>query len=177
MLRNLFVFAVLLGTVNCQEEESTPVDITLTNAAFNGPTAPIDGCPESTAATVLEITQDETVTTDWFGSEPCACTGAAQSPDAYWEAEFDGANKYEVTQVRLLARLRPTFSYTYDYMRGIKIFIDDQECHTIPDDSGLNGEWYEFECDNGAIKGDKIKLQQQRDSKILFCGIEVKGVE
>ena len=62
-------------------------------------------------------------------------------------------------------------------MRGIKVFIGDTECFTIPDDSSYNGEWITIECDEGPVNGQKISLQQQRESKIVFCGIEVKGTE
>ena len=167
----------MVGFVSCQDETATEVSINLINPAFSEPMPASDPCPESTASTVLEIVQNEDITDDWMWSEPCACSGTAESAEAFWEAEFDGDNKYDVNQVRILVRHRYEYSYTWDYMRGIKIFIDETECHTVADDGALNGVWYEFECDNGPIRGDKISLRQQRESKIFFCGIEVKGTE
>ena len=94
MLRNI-VTLFIIGFVKCQEEEV----ITLTNAAFSEPMEALDPCPTSTATTALEIVQDETITADWFRTEPCACTATAPQTDevpAYWEAEFDGKT-YDVS--------------------------------------------------------------------------------
>lgn len=55
------------------------------------------------------------------------------------------------------------------------MYVGDNLCYTIPDDSALLGTWITFECAEGADTGTTMTLKQPRDTAIVFCGIEVQG--
>ena len=134
-------------------------------------------CWQNTAMSPIEVTQDETVTTDWHNSEPCACTeipSSSDEPNPWWEADFDG-KEFKVSEVQILTRRKtPSYNYDWDYSRGNEVYIGDTLCGTMPDN--LWGEWGVITCEE-PIQATKIKLHQPREFAMTFCGIKVKGEE
>ena len=150
----------LLASLGFAEEQ-----ITLSNAAQDAYAAPDEGycaAPEADV-TLVSDPQDEDVTTDWLKTEPCVCTWAARAEGgdfAAWTADF--SEEYQITRIRLLSRYKGdgfTYSLTYDYLRGLDIYVGESLCYTIPDDDTgeSNGDWYDFEC-NESIAGSSIKI-------------------
>lgn len=80
----------------------------------------------------MVYSQDESITTDWRKTEPCACTNTAgaSAADAWWTADF-GYGEYTVTKVRILSRYggwASSYNVNYDYLRGVEVYIGDTLC-------------------------------------------------
>ena len=172
-----------VAVVKCQDETSNTVEIALTNAVQSSPNGrnsdPDAACWQNNAMTPIEVTQDETITTDWHNSEPCACAMVPSTEEEllpWWTAEFVDGTEYKVTEVQILVRYKDWYNYNWDYNRGVEVYIEDTLCAAVPQDGEYVGEWITLTCES-AIKGRSIKLQQPREWLMSFCGIKVKGTE
>ena len=173
----------LVAVVKCQDEADDTVEIPLTNAVQSTPASrnsdPTAACWDTSAMSPIEVTQDETLTNDWYNSEPCACTGIPRSeeePFPWWKAEFEGGTEYKVTEVQYLVRYKDWYNYNWDYNRGVEVYIEDTLCAAVPQDGAYVGVWIILTCES-AIRGRSVRFQQPREWPITICGVKVKGTE
>ena len=108
-------------------------------------------------------------------SECTKTTNTYRSRDEFWEVNFKSKSK--VQQVEMQGWMDRAYFWTF--MRGTKVFIDNQLCGEIKGDQakGPNKKpWYTVKCDKPLV-GNKVRIENSKDRRnyLMICGIKVIG--